>query len=303
MNDGAQSAKASLRNEYTKNGWVVIPGLVSDKKVENILKTYKEKILPSKSKFFRQNNSHYETNQLTNDGYVVQSFLDIHNYKKYPEFRQASLDIYFSKEMLDALSEVTGYSGHNLMQSMLFDANTATWPHQDWWYLDSIPNGHLLGAWIALEDIEEDAGRFYVLSGTQKVVLHEKGLPHTAWVERVKEYMNKHSELVVAPALKKGDVLFWNSGTIHGSFPTKAPKYSRKSLTAHYMPSELTFGNLFTSKPWVKYETYEGHKYFANQPEYSLKADVLSKIKLALYNNPTLLAFARKFQNRALAEM
>jgi ectoine hydroxylase-related dioxygenase (phytanoyl-CoA dioxygenase family) len=48
----------------------------------------------------------------------------------------------------------------------LFDANTAAAAHQDWWYLDSIPNGHLLAAWIGLEDIEEDAGGFYVISRT-----------------------------------------------------------------------------------------------------------------------------------------
>jgi phytanoyl-CoA dioxygenase PhyH len=64
----------------------------------------------------------------------------------------------------------------------LFDANTATPAHQDWWYLDSIPNGHLLAAWIALEDIEEDAGRFYVIPQTHKTVLHESGMPHSVWL-------------------------------------------------------------------------------------------------------------------------
>ena len=47
--------------------------------------------------------------------------------------------------MLNALTEITGYRNHNLMQSMLFDANTTTPPHQDWWYLDTVPKGHLLG--------------------------------------------------------------------------------------------------------------------------------------------------------------
>jgi phytanoyl-CoA hydroxylase len=303
MSNLMRSAQSDAHEYYASNGWVVIPGLLSTERVDRLLRAYKEQILPSKTKFYRQNSSAYETSRFTSGGHVIQSFLDIHNYKKFPEFRKSALEIYFSKEMLDALSEVSGFSSHNLMQSMLFDANTATWPHQDWWYLDSVPNGNLLGAWIALEDIEEDAGRFYVLSQTQKIMLHEKGMPHSRWVARVREYMDTHADQVVAPALKKGDVLFWNSGTIHGSFPTKDLKYSRKSLTAHYMPSELTFGNLFIAKPWIKYETYEGHRYFANQPEYSLKAELISKIKVALYDNPRLLAFARKFQKRSLAEM
>jgi len=41
---------------------------------------------------------------------VIQSFLDIHNYKRFPEFRKFALDIYFSDEMLDALTAVTGSS-------------------------------------------------------------------------------------------------------------------------------------------------------------------------------------------------
>src|SRR5690606_27152149 len=39
-----------------------------------------------------------------------------------------------------------------------------------------------------------------------------------------------------APALKKGDVLFWHGKTIHGSLATTQPEYSRQSFTAHYMP-------------------------------------------------------------------
>ena len=299
----APSLPRDKHKEYETEGWSVLSGLIPMEKVDRLLHAYKEQILPSKDKFFRQSGNSYEPNHLTSSGYVIESFLDIHNYKKYPEFRQAALELYFSKEMLDGLTKVTGFKSHNLMQSMLFDANTETCSHQDWWYLDSVPNGHLLGAWIALEDIEEEAGRFYVLSQSHKLALHQKDMPHTVWLSVIKDYVEKHSDQVVVPALKKGDVLFWNSRTIHGSLPTKNPKYSRKSLTAHFMPSEFTFGNLFLSKPWIKYETYNGHQYFANQPEYSLKAAIVSKIKLALYNKPWALALARKFQKRAVADI
>lgn len=64
---------------------------------------------------------------------------------------------------METISAVTGASRHNLMQTMLFDLNTATRPHQDWYDLDSVPNGSLIAACIALEDIREEAGRFYVM--------------------------------------------------------------------------------------------------------------------------------------------
>jgi phytanoyl-CoA hydroxylase len=297
-----QQEQINLRKYYESNGYVVVPGLITTDKVESLLKAYTEQIVPSKTKFFRQNTNVYESNRFTSGGHVAQSFLDIHNYKKFPEFRKSALDIYFSDEMLHVLADLTGSSRHNLMESTLFDANTVTPAHQDWWYLDSIPNGRLLAAWLALEDIEEDAGRFYLVPQTHKTVLHESSMPHSVWLARMKEYVDTHGDKVFAPELKKGDVVFWNSGTIHGSLPTKNPKYSRKSMIGHYMPSELQFGNLFTTKPWVKYETYEGHQYFANQPEYSLKAEVISKVKIALYDSPRLLKFARQFQKRSIAE-
>jgi phytanoyl-CoA hydroxylase len=119
----------------------------------------------------------------------------------------------------------------------------------------------------------------------------------------MREHLDAHQDTIHAPALKKGDVLFWNSRTVHGSLETTDERYSRKSLTAHYLPSDLTFGNLFTEKPWVQYKEWDGQRYFANQPEYSLKADLVTRAKVAVYDNPALLKLARKFQKRSLADI
>jgi phytanoyl-CoA hydroxylase len=218
------------------NGYVVIPGLLPTEKVDGLLQVYKEQIVPSKAKFYRQSTNAYDTNRFTTGD---------------PEF--------------------SGYSQLRAIPRVQFDANAASAPHQDSWYVDTVPYGKLLGAWIALEDIEEDAGA--------------------------------HADNVSAAGMKKGDVLFSNSGTIHGALPTKNLKYSRRSLTGDYIPSELAFGNLFITKPWVRYENYEGHEYYANQPEHSLKAELMSKVKVALYDNPRLLKFVRKFQKRSIAEV
>jgi phytanoyl-CoA hydroxylase len=94
----------------------------------------------------------------------------------------------------------------------------------------------------------------------------------------MKAYVEQHPEELRAPALKAGDVLFWNSRAIHGSLPTIDERYSRKSLTCHYVPGNMKFGNLFTTKDWAKYRTFSGHEYWANQPEYSLKHMLISKI-------------------------
>ena len=218
----------SLGDYDRENGYVVVEKLVASPLIDDLLGAYRREIVPSKSKFYRQNTNRYEANVITEHGYVTNCFLDIHSYRRFDALRRASLEILFHPSMLGALKNITGFDDHNLMQSMLFDANTATPPHQDWWYLDSVPGGNLLAAWIALEDIHEAAGRFYVFPQSQTVNLHivgNKSLSHSEWLRRVQEYCDENSSRRLAPAMKKGDVLFWNSRTIHGALPTRDGKF------------------------------------------------------------------------------
>src|SRR5689334_1015197 len=126
----------SLADYYNEHGYVVVRQLISSAAIDNLLDCYQSDIVPSKTRFYRQNTDRYERNRLSGSGFVEQSFLDIHAYKSRPRFRSAALDIFFCGALQKTLSGITGSSAHNLMQSMLFDANTATPPHQDWWYLD-----------------------------------------------------------------------------------------------------------------------------------------------------------------------
>jgi phytanoyl-CoA hydroxylase len=288
----------SPRQYYETHGYYLRRGLIDAEKIDALVSEYQRGILPSKMPFFRQNTSRYERNVISPAGYVQQSFLDIHQYRSFPEFSRCAMDIYTAAAMRNALREVTGFESFNLMQTMLFDANTATWPHQDWWYLDSVPNGHLLAAWIALEDIDERAGRFYVLPGSQSVDLHSdrKDLPHAEWVQRMRQYVDEHGDEIFVPDLKKGDVLFWNSRTVHGSLPTKDPNFSRRSLTAHYLPSRFSYGNLFTKKDWIRYKEHEGMKYYRNQPDYSLFNQMKYGIKASIYDSPRMMHELRKLQ-------
>src|SRR3974390_2964270 len=160
---------APLQSYYAKHGYALLRTVVPHHLIDRLLALYVRDLVPSKQRFFRQSTDRYEVNRLTSRGYVRQSFLDIHDYRSYPEFSAAARDIYCSHELMQALTAVTEFPRHNLMQTMLFDLNTATWPHQDWYYLDSVPHGQLTAVWIALEDIEEQAGRFYVGPGSQRL--------------------------------------------------------------------------------------------------------------------------------------
>ncbi|MDZ8052988.1 MAG: phytanoyl-CoA dioxygenase family protein [Aulosira sp. ZfuVER01] len=289
---------------YEENGYFICRNLIPLELIDNLLDLYAQQIVTSTHPFFRQNTGKYEINHLNEFGYATQSFLDIHDYKKYPKFSDTAKEIFCSEKIQDALREIAGYESFNLMQTMLFDANTETQPHQDWWYLDTVPNGYLIGVWIALEDINENAGRFYIIPKTNKNPDFHSDKPNISvseWLERINEYVSMHQQHIMAPDLKKGDVLFFNSKTIHGSLPTINSRFSRKSLTAHYLPSRYQFGNLFTTKNYINYKIYKEVKFYRSKPDFTLMNDFKLRMKSVVYNSPILLKIMRQLYSKFIS--
>ncbi|MGE4232992.1 MAG: phytanoyl-CoA dioxygenase family protein [Bacteriovoracia bacterium] len=288
-----------LNASYLKNGFVVIRGLVSAKKIDSLLENYKKEVLFSNDYYLRQSTGKWQKNTLDQNGNSVESFLNVHDFRKQEHFATCVREIQCSDEVQNALRQITCDQSHKLIQSMLFDMNTATKAHQDWFYLDTVPNGHLLAGWFALEDIQEEAGRFFVIPGSHKsdftLTENEKN-SNPLYLKKLTDYMKEHHSEIVAPALKKGDVLFWNSGTIHGALETKDISYSRKSLTAHYVPSQYGVGRKYDDT-LLTIETgmHNGMEYrmYPNS-NYSMKAKIKSDVFLYLWNHPRLMRLAQK---------
>jgi len=290
----------SRRQILDQEGYLLVPNAIDADLIDELVAIYQRDIVPSQGMFSRQSAKHaYTKNEVTSHGYVTDSFLDVHAYYSHPEFREQALKILFSEALVRLCTEIAA-EPCNLMQSMFFDMNTATCPHQDYWYLDSTPPGQLFAVWIALEDIQEEAGRFFVIPRSNQIELYEPGLTHDDYLVRCKELFDSGREQVVAPALKKGDIIFWNSKLVHGALETSDTSLSRKSLTAHFLPQSLGFGNIFTDKEWIDYSDWNGHKWFANQPEYSRIEDVKARIKKAIYSRPQAMRIARFVQKNLL---
>jgi len=134
-----------------------------------------------------------------------------------------------------------------LVQSMFFEGNPVTWPHQDTYYLDAERIGHMTAVWIAAEDIAPGAGRFFVYPRSHMIDIErnagEFGIAfhHDRYKQRVLDVIRSHNLQCTAPAMQKGDGLFWSSKTIHGSLQTTQPQFARSSFSAHYIPESLRF--------------------------------------------------------------
>ena len=121
--------------------------------------------------------------------------------------------------------------------------------HQDIAVFHIRPEGYLIGAWIALEDITDEAGPLRYFPGSHKLGLwpkHKENYPYTnmrtlsrldkknyeAWLaEQGREHFQE--QLLTVP---KGSVLLWHSHLIHGGAPWTDRAQSRNSLVVHYLP-------------------------------------------------------------------
>jgi phytanoyl-CoA hydroxylase len=182
------------------------------------------------------------------NGFMQDPILDIHSLASLDPalgpLADAALEIITAEGIRSQIQALHGCAGQTLVMSTFVDRSSGTAPHQDCYYIDSDPPRHLTAAWIALEDIATEAGRFYVLPKSHKTFFtldeaqQQSNLPYETMIA---DYLSSRSEQVWAPEMRKGDVLFWNSGTIHGAFKPSDDAHSRKSFTVHFIPDGVQF--------------------------------------------------------------
>ncbi|WP_317932657.1 phytanoyl-CoA dioxygenase family protein [Halioxenophilus sp. WMMB6] len=134
-----------------------------------------------------------------------------------------------------------------LTQSLNFFYGSEQALHQDTAFVTMNSPMKFIGVWIALEDIEEGAGELlyipgshlwpdYLFSGCFKHYDAERdGLDQLhQWYDWIQNQAAEQGNAVEKFLAKKGDVLFWHAGLVHGGAPVTKPGLSRRSLVGHY---------------------------------------------------------------------
>ena len=235
----------AIREYYDEHGFVVIRGLISRAMCAQVRERYTADVRESRIPILRQKNMRYERNTLDADGFLANPIFNVQDLgsRSLGPFRKAVLDILTNEATASATAKLLGGTHTKVIQSMFFEAPAGTWAHQDTYYQDSAAGlGGCVAGWFALEDIDAGAGRFYVCPGSHRNVEPLKNAGeynfatgHAAYQSAMLAMMRANGLALVAPYLAAGDVLFWNSLTVHGSLPASRPGVSRTSLTAHYL--------------------------------------------------------------------
>jgi phytanoyl-CoA hydroxylase len=237
-----------FRRYYDENGYVVVRGLLPHALCDRAVACFETEIKPFGGFIYRQASGNPERHVFTNEGFMLNSILNVQSLdrRRFPGFRRIGLELLTHANMQQAITTILGEPG-KLVQSMYFDGNPVTWPHQDTYYLDAEEIGRMTAAWGAIEDIAPGAGRFFVYPKSHVIDMAKNGgdfdiaFHHQRYKELVKQVIREQLLRCRAPALRKGDVLFWAAKTIHGSLPTTTPARSRRSFTAHFIPERSRF--------------------------------------------------------------
>ncbi len=230
----------NIKQKFEEEGFVLIRNLIKEEHILNVLNSLEKFKKENKYYYTQSNHSWVRSSKITKEGFLIDSIQSPTKQKNCGELKFAIEDTISSKEISKILKEINGNDIFINWQNMLFDRSTGTVDHADTWYLDTKPRGKMIAVWIALEDIKESAGRFYIYPRSHKLDIKEninqKIKDNYSYSKFMSKFIKKNDLKFFAPEMKQGDVLFWHPFTIHGSLSQKVEKYSRKSLTAHYHP-------------------------------------------------------------------
>jgi Phytanoyl-CoA dioxygenase (PhyH) len=135
-------------------------------------------------------------------------------------------------------------------QTLAFTTGSQQLAHSDSIHMTTYPLGYLVGAWIACEDINPDAGPLlyypgshrlaYVFSkdvgiapGDHKTKGHQ-GTYNALYEPAIQKLIREHGLRPISFEARKGDVLFWHANLFHGGLPRKDLALTRKSIVCHY---------------------------------------------------------------------
>lgn len=236
-----------IRQYYIENGFIVRRKVIPEELCDRVRDAFKREVKNNTGSFYRQASGLAEKHKFTDYHYMLNAVMNVQDLdnRKFGTFKSLGLKILTHRNIRSILN-ILMRSEAIVAQTMYFEGNPATWPHQDKDYLDATQPGAMVAAWVAIEDIQPGAGRFYVYPKSHKLDIEKLGkhlnimLDKDAYIRLVKDTLNKNDLECYAPALKKGDVMFWHGKTIHGSLSTTQPQFSRSSFTAHYMPVART---------------------------------------------------------------
>ena len=264
-----ETPEANHSELFDSQGYFLASKLIPEELCISLIDSFKRNIKPFKGGLNRVTTAKSEPHHISDHGLIVNPILNVHHLeqKSFDEVRISVLNILSQDSVQQYAAEFTS-DIPVLIQSGYFESSLGSVPHIDSYFFDS-KNQTLVACWIALEDIDQGSGQFSVYPGSHRLGIagaysEDVFQKFHAYEEMAKDILKssqikredpplsqvidcrklldeiiKQAELKpFKPELKRGDVVFFSSKTIHGSdMPSRdAENLSRHSLIAHFTP-------------------------------------------------------------------
>jgi phytanoyl-CoA hydroxylase len=288
-----------LRAYYEENGYVIVKSVLAPETCDMQRKLWDQEVKPFRGYIYRQATAKAERHVFNENGWVMNPILNLQSVdpRRFRRFRTHATESVLTAPALQQVFKVLLGETPKIVQSMYFEGNSATWEHQDSYYLDSEKVGEMAAAWIAVEPIAARAGRFFVCPKSHKIRLDDHGMEnnvaehHEVYISSVVEKIKNLKLEIRAPALDKGDVLFWNALTIHGSLNSQDPRHSRSSITCHAIPSSRLFLSWQTRLQDVSTDEVNGTRVYRPKDLSALKNRLIFQVETRF---PSLFYWAKR---------
>jgi len=274
---------------YCENGYAIISNVYSSEQCKSVRKSWQE-VKRSERHLYRQASGFLEKNYSEYGGYITNPILNLQSLdpRFFDGLRNNFEDIILGSKLIAALASGAVEDDPLVVQSMYFEGNSVTWEHQDSYYLDDERIGKMVGVWIALEDIKADAGRFFVIPKSHKSDLSAMTLEnshtfnHVKYINSIVSRCKSDGSVAIAPALQEGDVLLWNSLTIHGSLQHTSHISSRSSITMHIIGnnSKLLSHRSFAANPHPKFKVLNNFYLYRPKDQSVLRMRIIYRLEL-----------------------
>ncbi|HRH93770.1 MAG TPA: phytanoyl-CoA dioxygenase family protein [Candidatus Peribacteria bacterium] len=144
-------------------------------------------------------------------------------------------------------------------QTLNFTRGTEQHTHSDAIHFHAYPQRFLCGAWVALEDIDENNGPLHVYPGSHRLPLydmHDFGLPSSR--DCYPEYERAIGRLAAklglqkhAVTVKAGQVVLWAANLLHGGDVIRDRSRTRMSQVTHYVFRDCLYYVPILSDPFA----------------------------------------------------
>ncbi len=222
---------SKIKNEFYKNGYIVLDVDSIKKKIGKV-NTGINKIL--KRKNIKKNPIVFHYNSSPR---IVEAWKEV----------KAIKEIAKDKNLNKILKHLKGRKAIPF-STINFLKGTEQPLHSDYFHFATKPHNYLIGAWVALEDVNIKSGPLAVVEKSHKlpIVSNEmlnQTIPknqielkknYTKYENYIKKLIKEKKLKITELPIKKGQIILWDANTLHGAFKIKNRKLSRKSMVIHY---------------------------------------------------------------------